>query len=141
MNKTGYQNIDSCDPRTCINSKIGRSQRIINSIFRKHVRQFGITSSQLSILFVLSKRGKCTGKELANILYLEKSSVSRNKRRMLEQEFLESEGSHILITNKGLELLEKVIPSWEKAMEETKKKLGNLGEESLNTIVSQLITN
>ena len=141
MNKTGYQNIDSCDPRTCINSKIGRSQRIINSIFRKHVRQFGITSSQLSILFVLSKRGKCTGKELANILYLEKSSVSRNKRRMLEQELLESEGLHILITNKGLELLEKVIPSWEKAMEETKKKLGNLGEESLNTIVSQLITN
>ena len=141
MNKTGYTNVDSCDPRTCINSKIERSQRIINSIFRKHVSQFGITSSQLSILFILSKRGKCTGKELANILYLEKSSVSRNKRRMLQQELLESEGLHLLITSKGLELLEKVIPGWEKAMVETKEKLGSLGEESLNTLVNQLITN
>lgn len=132
--------MDACDPRMCISSKISRSQRIIEGVFRKHLQVFGITSSQLSMLFILSKRGKLTQQELADMLFLEKSSVSRNKLRMLQQELLEKDGRKLFISQKGLTLLNEVIPHWDNAMEEAKQKLGTEGLSSLNSLVNQLIS-
>lgn len=136
---TSYKNVENCDPRSCINSKIAKSQRIINSIFRKHLKAFGITSSQLSMLFILSKKGSTSQQELADILYLEKSSVSRNKLRMLKQGLLEKNGLNLNISQAGLKLLNEVIPSWNKAMDEAKVKLTKNGLDALDSVVNQLI--
>lgn len=139
MQKTGFKNVDNCDPRMCINSKISRSQRIISGIFRKHLKDFGITSSQLSMLFVLSKKGSTSQQELADILYLEKSSVSRNKLRMLKEGLLEKQGLNLNISKAGLTLLNQVIPCWDKAMKEAKTKLASEGLKALDSVVNQLI--
>lgn len=92
------------------------------------------------MLFILSKRGKLTQQELADMLFLEKSSVSRNKLRMLQQELLEKDGRKLFISQKGLTLLNEVIPHWDNAMEEAKQKLGTEGLSSLNSLVNQLIS-
>jgi DNA-binding MarR family transcriptional regulator len=124
MQKTGFKNVDNCDPRLCINGKISRAKRIVNGVFRKRLKPFGITSSQLSMLFILSKKGKTSQRELADMLYLEKSSVSRNKRRLVTQGWVENEGLNLIIAKKGLSLLDQIIPAWDEAMDEIKLKLG-----------------
>ena len=43
------------------------------------------------------------------------------------------------MTTKGKELLEQIIPEWEKAMIEVRSKLKEEGEEALNIMLAQLV--
>jgi len=138
IEKTAFKNLENFDPRSCINGRIARSQRIISKVFRKHIKPFGITSSQLSMLFVLSKRGETSQNEIGNILYLEKSTVSRNKRRMVSQGWIENTGLTLTITEEGLSLVDEIIPEWKKAMAEIKEQLRKDGEKGLETIITNL---
>jgi DNA-binding MarR family transcriptional regulator len=138
MEKRAFKNLENFDPRSCINGRIAKSQRIISGVFRQHIKPFGITSSQLSMLFVLSKRGASTQNEISNILYLEKSTVSRNKRRMVSQGWVENQGLNLTITKTGLSLVNDIIPEWKKAMTEIKEKLGKAGEIGLETVITNL---
>lgn len=134
-----HPNLDSCDPRLCISSRILKCNRIISSVFRKHLLQYGITNSQLSILFILAKRGETGQQELSNILYLEKSTVSRNMRRLIENGYLVRKSTRsIFITEKGKDFLEEVVPAWDRAMEEARTLLGEEGDEALTFLLTQL---
>ncbi len=116
-----------------------RTHRIITGIYRKHLKQFDLTNSQLSIMFILSKKGITTQTELSNMLYLEKSSVSRNMKRLFEKDYVSKENfPQLEITQNGLTLLNNVVPFWEAAQTETNEKLGDTGQEALNFIVNQL---
>jgi len=133
--------LDKFNPRTCIVSKIQKSNRIINNIFRKHLKQLNLSNSQVSILFVLSKKKLLTQKELSDILYLEKSTVNRNIERLIKQDFLlQNQFKKIEITQHGVDMVKKIIPIWQKAMQEAEDKLGKDGLNSLNNLI-QTLTN
>jgi DNA-binding MarR family transcriptional regulator len=134
-----FPKLEACDPRTCFSGRMMRMDRIISGIFRKHIAPFGLTNSQLSILFVTAKKGSVTQQILSDILFLEKSSVSRNMRRLLDMKLIKKINSRkIEMTIKGKELLEKIIPEWEKAMVEVNIILGEEGQEAFNTIYSSI---
>ena len=136
---TGYTQLDNTDPHECIASKIMKSHRIINGIFRKHLKDFGLTNSQMSMLFILSKIGKITQGLLAELLYLEKSTVSRNMRRLFDNGYVSKEAfPTIEITDKGLALLESIIPHWDNAMAETRNQFGAEGENALDLLLTNL---
>ena len=108
-------------------------------MFRKHISSFGITNSQLSILFVVVKKQVVTQALLSEMLYLEKSTVSRNIRRLLKNNYIAKDSKQqITMTEEGKTLLEKVIPEWEKGMAEARSILKGEGEEALNLIVASL---
>lgn len=133
--------LDKFDPRTCIVSKIQKSNRIINNIFRKHLKQLNLSNSQVSILFVLSKKKVLTQKELSDILYLEKSTVNRNIERLIKQDLLlQNQFKKIEITQNGADIVKKIIPIWQKAMQEAEEKLGKEGLNSLNNLIQTLTT-
>lgn len=135
------KNLHSIDPTTCLNGKMNRINRLTANIFRKHLKNFDLTSSQLTILFVLFKRGGVTQKELTDILFMEKSSVNRNLRRLLEKGYATKKGFPIIeITTDGKLLLEKVVPSWQAAMLEIREALQQDGEDAVDTILSKLKT-
>lgn len=135
-----YRNIDQCNPRMCISNKVKQLDRITSNIFRKYLRPFGITDSQLTIFFVLAKSGGKTQKQLSEIASLEKSTVNRNLQRLIEKGHLtKSDFPIIRITDKGKILLESVIPEWDKAMEEIRSILKSDGEESLNNVYQKLV--
>lgn len=132
---------DKFNPRECIASKIQKSNRIINNIYRKHLKQLNISNSQVSILFVLSKKKTITQKELSELLYLEKSTVNRNIERLIKQDFLlQNQFKKIEITPHGLDMVKKLIPIWQNAMQEAEAKLGKSGLNSLNNLM-QTLTN
>lgn len=138
--KNSYPNLESCDPKQCIARKILKSSRMITGIFRKYLLPFNITYSQLSILFIVAKKGVVQQAFLAEVLYLEKSTVSRNMKRLFEQEYLTKENNKdIIITEKGKMLLENIVPEWEKAMEEARNILQPKGEDALDAILHQLV--
>jgi len=136
--KSEFPNIDNFNPRECIAGKLMRCDRIVSKIFRQYLQPFNITNSQMSILFMASKLSPTTQTEIAQKQRLEKSSVSRNMRRLLEHGYITKDAQAISITYKGKKLLEKVIPEWEKAMKEIKKTLNENGVEAIETIHNNL---
>ncbi len=127
------------NPISCIASKIQKSNRVINNIFRKHLRFSGLTNSQISILFVLSKRKIITQSKLGDMLFLEKSTVHRNIRRLVEDELLVINNKKAIeITPKGLNKVITIIPIWEAAMAETQAILGDDGCMALDQLFESL---
>ncbi|NOQ73983.1 MAG: MarR family transcriptional regulator [Crocinitomix sp.] len=100
---------------------------------------YNITNSQMSILFILAKRGEASQQELATILYLEKSTISRNMKRLFEGKLITKQNPKQLeITAAGKDFLEAIIPAWDKAMEESKNLLAEQGEAALTILLNQL---
>ncbi|EDP70941.1 transcriptional regulator, MarR family protein [Flavobacteriales bacterium ALC-1] len=134
-----FPKLEACDPRTCFSGRMMRMDRIISKIFRKHITPFGLTNSQLSILFVTAKKGIVTQQLLSEVLFLEKSSMSRNMRRLLEMELIvRIDSRKIEMTLKGKALLEQIIPEWEKAMTEVNTILGNEGQKAFETVYASI---
>jgi len=130
-----YPNIESFDPRECLSGRISRIHRLTATIFRKYIAPFDVTNSQLTLLFILSKNAGLTQKQLSDIAKLEKSSLHRNLKRLLDQEYLnKSNFPKIEITERGKKLINAIIPEWEKAMAEIREVIGEDGESSINQI-------
>ena len=90
------------NPSVCISRKLMKCNRIVSTIFRQHFLPFGLSNSQISILFVVTKKGTVTQTELADILSLEKSTVSRNMQRLLQNNYLEKISTKEIVINSGL---------------------------------------
>ena len=134
-----YPLLSSCNPSVCFSGRIMRLNRIITAIFRKHITPFELTTSQLSMLFVIAKKGSVSQRELCDILFLEKSSTSRNLLRLLQDGLvIKTASRQIKITEKGKQLLEDIIPHWEKAMEEVRSMLGEEGQHSFEIIYGKI---
>jgi len=116
-----------------------KSNRIIANVFRKHLKPFGITDSQLSMLFFITKAKNVSQKQIAERLFLEKSTVNRNITRLMDQQYLSTDSNKIInTTEKGKQLLEKVIPRWNIAMKEIQSILGKEGVQAVNLILGKL---
>ncbi len=116
-----------------------KANRLIGQIYRKHILPFELTNSQLSILFMISNGIHINQAKLAEMLAMEKSTVSRNLRRLLESELIiKSPQNNLTMTRKGKSLLKKVIPAWDQAMKEARSVLGHNGEKAVNLILNKL---
>jgi len=116
-----------------------RSNRIVSQIFRKHLLPFELTNSQMTILFLITKKKGMTQAAVSKALYLEKSTVSRNMRRLFEKNFIEKDKEQVLNTTEaGKAFLNKIIPHWDEAMAEIRSVLKEDGEEAIKLVLSKL---
>lgn len=136
-----YKNIESFDPRECLSGQISRIHRLTANIFRKHIAPFNVTNSQLTLLFILSKHTALTQKKLATIAKLEKSSLHRNIKRLIDSNYLsKADFPLIQLTDDGKKMVNSIIPEWEKAMAEIREVIGEDGESSIHKIHQKLIS-
>lgn len=130
----------SFNPKDCISGKMMRLNRVTARIFRKYLSPFGITDSQLTLLFILSKLNTLNQKKLSDITRLEKSSLNRNLKRLLDSGLVTKAAFPIIkITPKGKHLVVKILPEWEKAMAEISQLLGDDGKEALDLVAKKLL--
>ena len=133
-------NTTSFQPKDCISGKMMRLNRVTANIFRKYLSPFGITDSQLTLLFILSKRDNLNQKQLSDITRLEKSSVNRNLKRLIESELISKKDFPLIqISDKGRVLVSDILPEWEKAMCEIGELLEADGKQALDTLTKKLL--
>lgn len=136
---TKYPLLEACNPMSCHASRIMVCERLIANIYRKHLSIFKLTNSQMVIMMVLAKKGETTQSELGAFIHLEKSSLSRNLRRLFQSKYVERvEKRQLSITDHGKMLLETLIPAWNAAKHEVNELLGEEGQQALNTITVKL---
>ncbi|MGB1296032.1 MAG: MarR family winged helix-turn-helix transcriptional regulator [Flavobacteriales bacterium] len=136
MNEDPFQKFN---PRVCISGQVMRLNRIIANVFRKYLKPFGITDSQLTILFILCKKNELNQKKLTEITKHEKSSLNRNLNRLIDMEFVTKVNFPLIqITEKGKTKVLEIIPEWEKAMKEVNELIEDEGVDALNLIMNKL---
>jgi DNA-binding MarR family transcriptional regulator len=137
-----FKNITEFNPRECISGKVMRLNRLTANVFRKYLSPFNITDSQLTLLFILSKTEKSTQKEISEIANLEKSSLNRNLKRLVEKNFISKHEFPLLqLTNTGKVFVEHIIPEWQKAMIEIKELITQEGLNGINTALENITKN
>ena len=111
--------------------------RIITKLYDEALRPTGLTTSQMNILMVVAKYGEASPHQVGDWLHMEKSTLSRNLRRLeqngwLTIQRLKTGRTHTLkLTPKGSRALQKGLPLWESAQREAQAILGKTGVEEI----------
>lgn len=107
---------------SCMGSRVRSLSRKLDGIYRKHLGDSDITENQLSIMMALYKTGTIEQNQIAQLLTLERSSLSRNLVRLVKSGYISKIGPanrpKISLTKEGEMRVEQLSPVWEAAMDE-----------------------
>lgn len=118
--------------------------RVVTGLYDSRLRPYGLRTAQMNILVAVSRLGQTNPGDLARILCLEKSTLSRNVHRMRQQGWLETvptpDGqSHLLrLTSPGKTLLAKALTGWRLAQDQVSALLGPDGVEAVDRLTDAL---
>ena len=122
----------------CLAVRIRLLNRTVTAIFDDALRPLGVKVSQLNVLMVVARRGPMSPGDVARRLNMEKSTLSRNIDRMrthgwLKTSYGNSGRTQVLeLAPPGRKLIEKSLPFWKKAQEQTEAVLGKQGARSIH---------
>ncbi len=130
--------------RACIADKMRLLNRVITRLYDDALSPVGITTSQMNILVVVAKYGEATPGEVGEWLHMEKSTVSRNSRRLVSNGWVElvaearGRGHRLRLTPEGAEVLDTGLPLWEQAQRKAKSMLDDSGVEEVMRIADNM---
>ena len=121
----------------CIATRVRQLSRIVTRVYDDAMRPLGITASQFTLLTQLASRDGITAVEIGGDLDIEKSTLSRNLKRLLALGLIIMDppagrrGRGLHLTPKGQGLIKDAYPVWLSAQQRT---VGCMGPESRSTL-------
>lgn len=122
---------------TCLATRVRQLSRIITRVYDDAMRPLGITASQYTLLAQLASRDGITAVEIGTELDIEKSTLSRNLKRLLALGHIVMDppagrrGRGLHLTAKGMTVLKDAYPIWQGAQNRT---IGVMGSDSRATL-------
>lgn len=126
---------------SCIATRVRQLSRIITRVYDDAMRPLGITASQFTLLTQLASRDGITAVEIGGDLDIEKSTLSRNLKRMLALHLITMDppagrrGRGLHLTPKGQSVIKEAYPIWLSAQQ---KAVAAMGPETRATLDSLL---
>lgn len=123
---------------------IRRATNAMTDYYDAALRELNLTTSQYSLLKNLYRLKTASTSELAEHVNLDRSTLVRNLKPLLERELIvdlarENARNHkYTVSAAGLALLEEANPKWEKAQEEIKAYLGKENAEMFMEMLYKL---
>ena len=117
----------------CIGFRVRVLSRVITSIFDRVLQPFGLKLAQGNILIMLVIHGPVSSSSIGRVLSMEKSTVSRNLKRMGKKGLVgivNKSGTNkqvVMVTSKGRNLVATIHVAWKKAQKESSDLLGAEG--------------
>jgi DNA-binding MarR family transcriptional regulator len=121
----------------CLAVRVRLLNRVVSGVYDHALRPLGITAGQMNILVVVAKGGALAPGEIARVLHMEKSTLSRNLERMRRQGWVEvapgeaGRGLVATIAPAGETLLRDALPHWHEAQVRVRELLGAEGADDL----------
>lgn len=128
--KTAMQDIAHETAAACLATRVRQLSRIITRIYDDAMRPLGITASQYTLLAQLAARDGITAVEIGHGLDIEKSTLSRNLKRLLALGHIVMDppagrrGRGLHLTGGGRDILKKAYPVWQAAQKRTSAAMG-----------------
>lgn len=126
---------------TCLATRVRQLSRIVTRVYDDAMRPLGITASQYTLLAQLAARDAITAVEIGHELDIEKSTLSRNLKRLLALGHINMDppagrrGRGLHLTPKGQTVLRDAYPIWQDAQ---KRAIGVMGADS-RTVLDNLL--
>jgi DNA-binding MarR family transcriptional regulator len=115
----------------CSCNMIRESARKITQFYEGSLREAGIKPTQFSILAALANTGPIQLTQLANMLLLERTSLTRNLNVLERNGWVELQTGEedlrqrvVSLSKKGYEQLDQAIPYWKKAQKAIANEMG-----------------
>lgn len=134
---SGIGAIAEATAEECLATRVRQLSRIVTRVYDDAMRPLGITASQYTLLAQLASRDGITAVEIGHDLDIEKSTLSRNLKRLLALGHIIMDppagrrGRGLHLTPKGQTILEEAYPVWINAQS---KALGVMGSECRNVL-------
>lgn len=113
----------------CLNFNLRRATRLLTRHYDRVLQQFHLTSTQFSILASIIALQQVTTTELADIMNLERTSLTRNLRHVTKSQYIEQLKDNDKrkkiwqATEKGNSTFRQALPLWLQAQKEVTKNL------------------
>jgi DNA-binding MarR family transcriptional regulator len=137
---TEYERIAQLGP-VCICNNLRRAARLVTNYYDKLFEPTGLRVSQVTILAVLCRAGTQTINEMAEILELDRTTLSRNLKPLARQDLLtiapgaDQRTRVVSLTPEGEAVLLKALPIWEQAQADM---VTGIGEANADLLLAQL---
>ena len=121
----------------CLATRVRQLSRIVTRVYDDAMRPLGITGSQFTLLTQLGQQDGITAVEIGFTLDIEKSTLSRNLKRLLALGLIEMDppagrrGRGLHLTPKGQAMIKEAYPVWSAAQ---RRALSIMGEGSRTTL-------
>ncbi|MBU3181723.1 MarR family winged helix-turn-helix transcriptional regulator [Clostridium psychrophilum] len=131
--------------QNCACGNLRKATRTITQFYDKMLQQTGLRSTQCLLLLDISLNKNISVSNLANILLMDQSTVTRNIELLrksgfidIKKEGLDSRKKCIFITDKGLKKLEESKPILNKAQNKIENGIGKARIEELLKILTDI---
>jgi DNA-binding MarR family transcriptional regulator len=128
---------------TCLATRVRQLSRIITRVYDDAMRPLGITASQYTLLAQLAARDGITAVEIGHELDIEKSTLSRNLKRLLALGHIIMDppagrrGRGLHLTPKGQGVLKDAYPIWQGAQSRAVAVMGADCRATLDGLLKQ----
>ena len=114
----------------CLCANLRRASRAVTQVYEEALRSVGLRGSQFTILQTLSIAGEMTQGQMARLLAMDSTTLTRTLAIMERQGWIaRREGRdrrewRIQMSKAGKTKFERALPRWEKAQAAVRKKVG-----------------
>ncbi len=128
---------------TCVATRVRQLSRIVTRVYDDAMRPHGITGSQFTLLTQLAARDSITAVEIGQDLDIEKSTLSRNLKRLLALGLIILDppagrrGRGLHLTPKGEGIIRSAYAVWQEAQRRTLTALGPESRSLLDGLLQQ----
>ena len=125
----------------CLATRVRQLSRIVTRVYDDAMRPLGITGSQFTLLTQLGQQDGITAVEIGYSLDIEKSTLSRNLKRLLTLELIEMDppagrrGRGLHLTPKGQAMIKDAYPVWNEAQRRATAILGIESRSALDQLL------
>jgi DNA-binding MarR family transcriptional regulator len=125
----------------CVATRVRQLSRIITRVYDDAMRPLGITGSQFTLLTQLAQQDGITAVEIGYTLDIEKSTLSRNLKRLLALGLIVMDppagrrGRGLHLTPKGQAVIKDAYPVWHSAQQRTLSVMGADSRGTLDRLV------
>lgn len=119
------------DLANCTNKILRQATRLMTQAFDAELHSTGLKATQFTLLATLQKLGESPLSKLAEALVMDRTTLTRNLRPLLDQDLVQQTGSEqdqrvkqIRLTLQGKQRLDIAIPQWQKIQHRFVERLG-----------------
>lgn len=114
----------------CVCFNLRRAARAVTQLYDEALRPSGLRATQLSVLSAVALLGPVTMTRLAELLVMERTTLTRNLRLLVEKELVrvapgeDRRSRSARLTGRGRDALARALPLWKRAQTRIVEGLG-----------------
>ncbi len=117
-------------PTSCLDYNLRKASRIAAQHYEEVMKPCGLRNTQFTLIVATSLMGKPQISDLAKVLAMDRTTVSRNLKPLQRDGLLsivpgeDKRSRHIVLTEAGKQRLVQAIPLWQQAHQSLQQKVG-----------------